>query len=428
MSSEARPASDASPAGTSGPRPAALAFIFLTVVLDVLALGVIIPILPKLIEHFEGGDTARAAEIYGYFGLAWALMQFVCSPILGSISDRFGRRVVILTSNFGLGFDYILMALAPTLGWLFVGRIISGITAASYSTAMAYIADVTPPEKRAGSYGLVGAAWGIGFVVGPALGGLLGGIYPRLPFWVAAALTLVNAAYGYFILPESLPPGRRSGFSWRRANPIGALQLLRRRTNLLGLATVHGLYGLAHYVLSSVFVLYAGYRYHWNERDVGLTLGLVGVCNILVQAVLIKRFVAAFGERAALLVGLFFGALGFAWYGLAPTGGWFAACVPVFALMGLYGPALQALMTRRVSPQEQGQLQGANASILGIMGVIGPGLFTQTFALFIDRWRTLNLPGAPYLLAAGLMLAAFGVALRAARPEGSAGRPHSHAH
>lgn len=394
-----------------GPRRAAVAFIFITLVLDVLALGIVIPVLPKLVEQFLGGRTDRAAEIYGYFGAAWALMQFVFSPLLGSLSDRFGRRTVILTSSFGLGLDYVVMALAPTVGWLFAGRVVSGITAAGFSTAMAYIADVTPPEKRAASYGVVGAAWGLGFVLGPALGGLLGGVDPRLPFWVAAGLTLVNAAYGLFVLPESLAPEKRSRFSWKRANPIGSLVLLRSHRDLLGLATVYGLYGLAHYVLSSVFVLYAGYRYGWDATHVGLTLGLVGVCNIVVQTVLVRPYVAAFGERATLMTGLLFGAIGFVGYALAPSGLVFLLCVPVFSLMGFFGPAVQGLMTRRVGVGEQGQLQGANASIMGIMGVIGPGLFTQTFALFIGRWQGLSLPGAPFLLAGLLLLIALGLAV-----------------
>lgn len=394
----------------AAPRQAAVAFIFVTIVLDVLALGVIIPVLPKLIETFMAGDTAKAAEMYGLFGTIWAVMQFFASPILGSLSDRFGRRRVILTSNFGLGFDYILMALAPTLWWLLVGRIISGITAAGFSTAQAYIADVTPPEKRAASYGVIGAGWGLGFVLGPALGGLLGGINPRLPFWVAAGLTLANACYGLFVLPESLPPDRRAHFSWKRANPVGSLTLLRSHPELLGLAGVYALYGLSHYVLQSAFVLYAGYRYNWGEEQVGLTLGLVGICNIIIQALLVRKAVAAWGERATLMIGLFAGALGFACYALAPTGLFFVLCVPVFAFMGFFGPSAQGLMTRRVSPREQGQLQGANASIMGIMGVIGPALFTQTFALFIGRLSNWHLPGAPFLLASTLMLIALALA------------------
>jgi DHA1 family tetracycline resistance protein-like MFS transporter len=397
--------------GPAAPRKAAIAFIFVTVVLDVLAFGIIIPVLPRLVEDFLGGNTARAAEIYGLFGTIWALMQFFFSPVLGSLSDRYGRRPVILLSNFGLGIDYVFMALAPTLGWLFVGRLISGITGASFTTAGAYIADVTPPEKRAASYGVLGAAFGVGFVLGPALGGVLGSYDPRYPFWGAALLTLVNASYGIFVLPESLAPERRRPFSWQRANPLGALRLLRSHPELLGLASVNFLYYLSHQVLQSVLVLYAGYRYGWQERTMGLMLALIGALSIVVQGGLVRPVVARIGERRALLTGLLFGACGFAAYGLAPTGRWFVAVTPIFSLMGLYGPAAQGLMTKRVGPSEQGQLSGANSSVMGITGMIGPGLFTVTFATFISTsflpWR---LPGAPFLLAAFLMLIAVSIA------------------
>jgi MFS transporter, DHA1 family, tetracycline resistance protein len=387
-------------------RGAALVFIFITIVVDVLALGIIIPVLPKLVEDFLRGDTARAAEFFGLFGTVWALMQFIFSPVLGALSDRYGRRPVILVSCFGLGLDYILMAMAPTLWWLFAGRVISGITAASYPTAGAYIADVTPPEKRAAGFGMIGAAWGVGFVMGPALGGLLGEVNPRLPFWVAAGLTLLNALYGLFVLPESLAPENRKAFSLRRANPVGSLVLLRSHPELLGLSLVNFTYMLAHQVLPSVFVLYTSFRYGWSERATGLSLAFIGVFNIVVQAGLVKRIVARFGERRALFAGLLCGCAGYAIYGLAPVGIAFLSAMPVFAFMGLVGPSAQGLMTRRVGPSEQGQLQGANSSIIGITGLIGPGLFTLTFASFIGSHRDWRLPGAPFLLAALLMVIA----------------------
>jgi len=403
------------PTQTESRRRAALAFIFVTVVLDVLALGVIIPVLPRLVQDFMGGNTARAAEVYGLFGTVWAFMQFICSPVLGAISDRFGRRPVVLASNFGLGFDYILTALAPNISWLFIARVISGITGASFSTAFAYIADVTPPEKRAASFGKIGAAWGLGFVLGPALGGILGGVNPRLPFWVAAGLTLLNAMYGLFILPESLPRDRRQPFSWKRANPVGALRLLRSHHELLNLASVNFLYYLAHQVLPSTFVLYAGYRYGWSATTVGLTLAAVGIGNIIVQGGLVRIIVQRIGERRAMLTGLLFGTAGFVIYGLARKGWMIFAGIPVFAFIGLFGPSSQGIMTRRVSPTEQGQLQGANSSIMGITGMIGPGLFTLTFATFIGSRSNLHLPGAPFLLAGFLMITAFALAWRATR-------------
>ncbi|WP_309890361.1 TCR/Tet family MFS transporter [Archangium sp.] len=409
----------ADPTSPAAPRRAALVFIFITILLDILAMGMIIPVLPKLVVNFLGGDTVRAAEMFGVFSTAWALMQFIFSPVLGALSDRFGRRPVILLSNFGLGFDYVLMALAPTLGWLFAGRVISGITAASISTASAYIADVTPPEKRAASYGLLGAAFGIGFVLGPALGGVLGTVNPHLPFWVAAGLSLTNALYGLFVLPESLPPERRKAFQWRRANPVGALALLRSKPDVLGLAGVHFLYQLSHVVLPSVFVLYGSHRYGWDERAVGLTLACTGVFSLIVQGGLVRPIVKRLGERSTLLLGLGAGAVGFAIYGLASTGALFWIGIPVMSLWGLFGPASQGLMSSRMGPSEQGQLQGALSSLMGIAGMIGPALFTQLFALGIDPERNWNLPGAPFLFSMLLLVFAGLLASRvtAPRPE-----------
>jgi DHA1 family tetracycline resistance protein-like MFS transporter len=394
------------------PRRAAVIFIFITVVLDILALGIIIPVLPVLVEDFLGGDTARAATMFGLFGTVWALMQFVFAPILGALSDQYGRRPVILISCLGLGLDYFLMAVAPSLSWLFLGRILSGITAASFSTAGAYISDVTPVEKRAAGFGMIGAAFGVGFVLGPALGGVLGAADPRLPFWVAGSLALANAAYGYFVLPESLPPERRKPFAWRNANPMGSLQLLLRHPGLIGLASVSVIYHLVHHVLPSVFVLYVSYRYGWNARDTGLSLAAVGVMSIIVQGGLVRPLVAKFGERRVLLTGLAGGIVGYAMFGLAstPTMFWFG--LPVFGLMGLFGPSVQALMTRRVSASDQGQLQGINGSFMGMTGIVGPGLFTWTFALFIGPRAGWHLPGAPFLLAATLLTVAWVVAWR----------------
>lgn len=342
-------------------------------------------------------------------------MQFLCSPALGALSDRFGRRPVILIANFGLGLDYVFMALAPTLGWLFVGRVISGITGASFPTANAYIADVTPPEKRAASFGLVGAAWGLGFVLGPALGGLLGEVEPRLPFWVAAGLTLVNACYGLFVLPESLPRPARRPFTWRRANPVGALGLLQAHPGLMGLAGVNFLYLLAHQVLPSVFVLYTGYRFEWGPRTVGLTLAVVGLCLIVVQAGLVRPLVARLGERRTLLTGLITGSLAYAAYGLAPRQELLWSAIPVLAFMGLFQPSVQSLMSRRVSVFEQGRLQGANASLMGMAGLVGPGMFTLSFAAFIDPGRGWDVPGAPFLLASLLMVLGAFLAARMTR-------------
>jgi DHA1 family tetracycline resistance protein-like MFS transporter len=403
----AEPAPDA-----KAPGGAAVAFIFVTVLLDMLALGVVIPILPKLIESFVENDTASAARIFGLFGTAWALMQFVFSPVLGGLSDRFGRRPVVLLSNFGLAADYVVMALAPSLSWLFVGRLISGITSASISTAFAYIADKTAPEQRAAMFGKIGVAFGAGFVLGPALGGLLGDVSPRLPFWVAAALSFANWLYGLFILPESLPADRRAPFRWKSANPVGMLSLLRASPALAGLQLANFFSQLAHVVLPSTFVLYAGYRYGWDVKMVGLTLAIVGVCSMVVQGVAIGPMVRHLGERRALLLGLLCGALGFLIYGVAPTGLLFCVGIPVMALWGVSGAATQALMTRLIAPDQQGQLQGATASVQSIAQLIGPFLFTLTFAYFIGASAPVKLPGAPFLLAFVLLLLALGIAAR----------------
>jgi DHA1 family tetracycline resistance protein-like MFS transporter len=396
----------------SAVRASAAAFIFVTILLDMLALGIVIPILPKLVESFVANDTAQAARIFGLFGTAWALMQFIFSPVAGALSDRFGRRPVVLMSNFGLAADYVLMALAPSLSWLFVGRLISGITSASVSTAFAYIADLTPPDKRAAVFGKIGAAFGAGFILGPALGGVLGNIEPRLPFWVAASLSFANALYGLLILPESLSADRRSPFRWTSANPVGALNLLRTDRVLAGLSLSNFIAQLAHVVLPSTFVLYSSYRYGWDTRTVGLTLALVGVCSVIVQGAGIGPIVRRIGERRALLVGLSFGAIGFLIFGLAPTGPLFWLGIPVMSLWGVAGAATQALMTRLVAPEQQGQLQGATASVQSLAQLAGPFLFTLTFAYFIGAGAPVKLPGAPFLLACLLLLLALAIAVK----------------
>ncbi len=393
-------------------RGAAVAFIFVTILLDMLALGLIMPILPKLVESFVDNDTARAARIFGVFGTAWALMQFLFSPILGSLSDRFGRRPVVLLSNFGLGLDYVLMALAPSLIWLFVGRVISGITSASVSTAFAYIADITPVERRAAVFGKVGAAFGAGFIIGPAVGGLLGSFDPRLPFWVAAGLSFANTIYGFLILPESLPRDRRAPFRWRSANPIGALHLLRSDRILTGLSVVNFFAQLAHVVLPSTFVLYATYRYGWDSTTVGITLAMVGICAMAVQGAGIGPIMRLFGERRSLLLGLVCGAAGFFIFAIAPTGPLSWIGIPVMSLWGVSGAAMQALMTKRVASDQQGQLQGATASVQSVSQLVGPFLFTLTFAYFIGEQAPVKLPGAPFFLASVLVLLAFVVAMR----------------
>src|SRR5712692_6468355 len=395
---------------------AAFVFILVTVLFDFLAFGIIAPVLPNLIIQFEGGNIARAAAITGYFGFAWALMQFIFSPILGAWSDRFGRRPVILISCFGLGLDYIFMALAPSLKWLLVGRIISGITASNISSAFAYVTDVTPPEKRAKQFGYLAASFGMGFIIGPAVGGFLGSINLRFPFWAAACLSLANALYGFFVLPESLPPERRAKSAWHMANPLGSLTLLRSHPELAGLSVVATLYYLAHNSLPSMWAFYTEYRYAWSRRDVGNSLALVGVCAAVVSGVLVGPFVKRFGERRSVLSGLFFGTIGFAGFAFATRGWMLLAVIPFIALWGIAAPAMQSLMARHVDPSSQGKLQGAINSLRAITGMAGPVLFTQVFALAISPRYGHHFPGAPYHLAAVLLGASLLLAAYVTRP------------
>jgi DHA1 family tetracycline resistance protein-like MFS transporter len=397
-------------------RPAALTFIFVTVMLDMLALGLIAPVLPKLILDFLGGNASSAATWLGVFGTVFALMQFFFSPVLGVLSDRFGRRPVILLSNLGLGLDYIVMALSPTIGWLFVGRVISGITASSVPTAMAYIADVVPKEKRAGAFGMIGVAFGLGFILGPGIGGPLGDISPRLPFWVAAGFSLANWLYGYIFVPESLRQEHRKTFTLRRANAIGSLVLLRSHPELWKLASLQFLAYVAHEVFV-IWALYAIYRFAWNQTTIGISLALVGVFAAAISGGLTGRIVAWLGERRTLYIGQFFGAVGMVIAGLARTGGLYMASIPVISLWNISFPAAQGMMTHRVSESEQGELQGAIQSLRSIAFVIGPFLFSGIFAWFINPKHSLYLPGAPYYLAAALLFTAMLLATRVEQPQ-----------
>ena len=399
-------------------RRAAVGFILVSVWLDVLSLGVVIPVYAPLIQRFEGGDAASAARYLGFFSMAWALAQFIAAPVLGVLSDRIGRRPVILISLFGLAFDYMLMAFAPSIGWLFVGRVLSGLTAGGIGAANAYMADVTPPEKRAQTFGLVGAAWGVGFIVGPAIGGFLGDINLRLPFLAAAGLTLLGAVYGLVVLPESLKPEDRSTFTWAKASPVGSLGFLGSHRELLGLASVGFLLQLAHNVLPTIWVLYTSNRYGWTLAATGTALALSGICNIVIQGLLVKHVVAWIGEWGAVLAGLVFGGLGFAIFGLAPQGWVFMLGIPVFGFIGLFNPGYQALATRRVSAAEQGRFQGANSSLGGLAGVIAPLMFGFTYAWFVGSGHP-YIPGSAFLLAAALhaagALIAIALMLRSAR-------------
>ena len=405
------------PTPDAAPRAAAFGFVFVASLINALSFGIMIPILPNLIKQFAGGDTASASQWVTLFGATWGLMQFASGPFLGMMSDRFGRRPVILISVFGLFVDFLFMAFAPSLAWLYVGRIFNGLTAATFSTTNAYVADITPPDKRARNFGMLGSAFGLGFMIGPTVGGLLSLISLRAPFMAAAALCALNWIYGFIVLPESLPPERRvKAFAWRHANPFGSLVFLTERRDLIGLAGVGFLSQLAQAVLPSIFVLYTGYRYHWTPAVLGWAFMASGLCMTVVQLVLVAPVVKRLGERGAVLLGAGFGALGMTIYGLADRPLLYCVAIPVFALMGLMSPGVMGLMSRRVGPTQQGQLQGVNQSAQGIASVIGPIIFGLGFAWAVRHDASLHMPGLPILFAAGLFAAALLIALRVARP------------
>ena len=397
------------------PRKPALVFIFITLFLDVLGIGLVVPILPKLVESLAGGGVDRASFLYGWLVGLYALMQFLFAPILGNLSDRFGRRPVILFSLFGSGLDYLLLAWAPTLPWFFLGRIVSGITGANFSAAAAYIADVSPPERRAANFGLIGAAFGIGFIFGPALGGWLGDYGLRAPFIAAGILTLVNGLYGLFILPESLKPENRRSFSLSRSNPIGALLELRRHRLVLGLSVSYFISSLAHQVYPSIWVLYTGYRYGWDTKQTGLSLALVGLMAAIVQGGLARKLIPKWGERRSAIVGFAIMAIALTGYGLAPEG-WIVYPLIVFgSLSGLAVPAIQGMISRTVGDNEQGGIQGSLTSLQSVAGALGPLLATAVFGFFISEKAPAIVPGAPFFFSSALAVMAGFLAARSFR-------------
>ena len=403
-------------------RTAATSFIFITVMLDMLTFGMIGPVLPKLIAGFVGNNMHDAALVIGAFATVWALMQFFASPLLGLLSDRVGRRPVILISNAVTALDYVIMAVAPNLGWLFAGRVLSGIATANMTAASAYVADVTPPEKRAKAFGVLGSAFGVGFILGPAIGGLAGNANPRLAFWAAAACSLLNALYGIFVLPESLPTDRRTKrLAWKRANPLGSLKLLRSHHELWALTWMNFVTYLAHEVYPNVWVIYCIAVFGWSSRSIGLTLTAVGMLTLINQATLVGPVVAKFGERRVLLASLAVAAAGTAVMG-TDNGIVFLVAIAIICLP-MYNATSQSLMTRRVGPSEQGELQGALGSIRGISMLAGPGIFTAVFAQFVGPWRSAGIPGAPWMLSGILYAVAFVLAWRATGRAGGVALP-----
>lgn len=400
---------------SNGKRKAAIPFILLTLFIDILGIGIIIPVLPELVKDFvssgdgSGLDSDAIDSLAGWYvgmiGASYALMQFLFAPILGALSDRFGRRPIILGSLFGLGIDFLVQGFAPSIGWLFWGRLLAGIMGGSFSAANAYIADVSTPETRARNFGFVGMIFGLGFIFGPALGGLLGGIHLRLPFFVSAALALVNWLYGYFVLPESLPPHKRSSFTVGKANPFGTVGRLRAYPIIAGLTLSFLCFSLAQRGLENVWVLYTGHRFGWNEMTNGLVLGLVGITAAIVQGGLVRPVIARIGERKAILAGTAVSAVSFCCYGFASEG-WMMLVIIVFgSLGGIAGPAIQSLVAGEVDSSEQGKIQGALSSLVGFTNIIAPAVFTTgLFSYFTSKEAIFYLPGAPFLAGSCLIV------------------------
>jgi len=393
----------------------AVRFIFITLMLDVLGIGLIIPVAPKLVDHLHHGTEAEASYIVSFLQATYAAMLFLFAPMLGSLSDRFGRRPVVLISLFGSGLDYLALSISPTITWLFITRAINGITGANMSAASAYIADVTPPEKRAGAFGMMGAAFGLGFVFGPLIGGTLGEYNIRWPFIAAGILAFLNWLYGMFVLPESLPKDRRRPFSFKRSNPIGALHGLGRYPIVAGLAASLFLLNLAQFGLHATWVLYTSHRYSWGPKDVGLSLAFVGIGAAIVQGGLARKIVPALGEKRSLLIGIALGVFAFLGYGLA-THGWMIYCIILFASIGAISqPAVQSLISRAVRPDEQGLVQGTLTSLSSIAGIFGPIIGGSVFGYFISDKAPVYLPGAPFFVGAFLATASWFVAAWALR-------------
>lgn len=396
-------------------RAPAIGFVFVTLTLAIVGMGLLIPVLPKLVVQMNGGDFTDGSHAYGWLVSIYALMQFVGSPILGSLSDRFGRRRIILLATAGSAIDYVIMALAPTLGWLFLARMIAGFTGGVMATANAYIVDVTPPEKRAGAFGLLGAAFGIGFILGPVLGGFLGGIDLRLPFWVAAGCSALNWLWGFFVLPESLAPENRRAFSWKRANPIGSLVALKRFPAVLALAESYFILNCAQMMLMSIWALYTSYRYQWTPQWIGFSLMATGLLAGVVQAVLVRRVVPRLGDTRAVKVGLAFSFCAQICYGLAPQG-WMVFAIMVFgSLAGIAGPALQSYITKHVPADEQGGVQGVFSGLASLAGIPAPFVSTWSFGWAIDPASPVHLPGISFFLGAALTLTALVLATRSFR-------------
>nr|MBP7931103.1 TCR/Tet family MFS transporter [Chitinophagaceae bacterium] len=381
-------------------RSAALGFIFVTVLIDIIGFGIIIPVLPKLIQDLTGGDMSEASRYGGWLMFTYAFMQFLFAPILGNLSDRYGRRSIILISLFGFGLDYLLLAWAPTITWLFIARILSGITGASITTASAYIADISTPEKRAQNFGMIGAAFGLGFIIGPFIGGVLGQYGDRIPFLFAAGLTLVNWLYGMFILPESLPADKRRKFEWSKANPVGSLLHLKKYPAVAGLIISLTLIYIGAHAVQSTWSYYTMEKFKWNSAMVGYSLAFVGLMIAIVQGGLIRVVIPKLGQSKSLFTGLVMYTIGMVCFAFAgSTAFMFASCF-VYCLGGIAGPALQGIISSHVPSNEQGELQGALTSLMSATSIVGPPLMTNLFSFFSQTGGQVYFPGAPFIAGA----------------------------
>jgi len=405
----------------------ALTFVLVAVCIDTIGFGIIGPVMPQLIMNLTGQALSQAALYGGILFSLYAVMQFFCAPIFGNLSDRFGRRPVLLASVAAYGIDYAFMAFAPSLAWLFVGRAIAGICGASYTCATAYVADITPPEGRARAFGLIGAAWGVGFVLGPVIGGLMGELDLRLPFFAAAGLAMVNVIFGYFVLPETLKPENRRAFSLKRANPVGALLQMRQYPVVIGLLGALLFFQIAHDSLPTTWAYYSIEKFHWTTAQVGLSIGVVGLSTALMQALLVGPIVERFGERIAVHVGFLIYSLGFIAFSLAPNGWLFCTFIVPFALAGITMPALRSILSRQAPANAQGELQGAMASLQSVTAIFAPLLMTQLFRTFTASDQ-LYFPGAPFFTAGlcafvGLLIVAVVLRSKRARERSEAREP-----
>lgn len=385
-------------------KEAAIGFIFVTMLIDVIGFGVIIPVMPQLIQQLAGGSMSNAATYGGFLIASYAVMQFICSPIVGGLSDRYGRRPILLVSLFGFGIDYLFLAFAPSIAWLFLGRIIAGMLGASFTTAGAYIADISTPEKRAQNFGMIGAAFGLGFIIGPVIGGLLGSYGPRVPFLVAAGLTTMNWLYGYFVLPESLKPENRRAFDWKRANPVGTLRILFNYKIIAGLIVTLALVNISAHAVQSNWSYYTIEKFQWTSKEIGISLAVVGFVFALVHGVLIRKIIPRLGQERSVYVGLAFYGFGLVLYAIAPYGWMMYAFTVIYCMGGIAGPALQGIMSGIVPPNAQGELQGGFTSLMSLTSIFGPLIMNSLFAFFISSEAPSYFPGAAMMLGAVLTL------------------------